>query len=609
MDPYVSRRRFVAGAGTLAAASDLRARRRSPRGLTGRRAPTSAAAASRRASSAAIRRRTASRCGPGSPASAGRGSVELEVARDKAFRTGRGARAGGDERRPRPRGQGPGHAARSPTSSTTTASRPGRRTARRPLPDRAARPTRASRCTFAFFSCQDYTFGYFNAHARPGRRGRRLRRQPRRLHLRRGLPHKGSTGPAACGPIRLGESATLDEYRRKYELYRSDPDLRRMHANFPMISTWDDHEVQDNYAGGAGPEGGLDRQGLLRGAARPAYRAFFESHADLRPAAQEGTRIYRGIRFGRNVDLLDDRRAPVPRRPALRRRAARRRVPRAQRAAPVPRTLADGLPEVAPERLAGGVEGDRQRGDDHEHHLPGREVHRLRLLAGLRRRAHRAAPAHPGSGASRTSSSSPATSTRSSPATSGSPGPTRKAVATEFVGGSITSQGLGEGGGGTSSPAADPINPNTPRAITDLLFQRQPVGQGRRHRPPRLRRREGDARRVHLHPAPRRGDAPAHAADADQRRVPVHGAPGAAEPALLARGPPVTRAFLPHRPEAGLNHRGVCGPRPGVGVAPHVPGLLTRSLPAALLAVLLTAPAASAGSRRRRSRVGCPTRP
>ena len=25
-----------------------------------------------------------------------------------------------------------------------------------------------------------------------------------------------------------------------------------MHAQFPMISIWDDHEVADNYAGGAG---------------------------------------------------------------------------------------------------------------------------------------------------------------------------------------------------------------------------------------------------------------------------------------------------------------------------------------------------------------------
>lgn len=44
----------------------------------------------------------------------------------------------------------------------------------------------------------------------------------------------------------------------------------------------------------------------------------------------------------------------------------------------------------------------------------------------------------------------------------------KKPVATEFVGGSISSQGLGEGGGGLL-PDADPRNPNTPEGIIDAL--------------------------------------------------------------------------------------------------------------------------------------------
>jgi alkaline phosphatase D len=49
----------------------------------------------------------------------------------------------------------------------------------------------------------------------------------------------------------------------------------------------------------------------------------------------------------------------------------------------------------------------------------------------------------------------------------------KQAVATEFVGGSITSQGPGEGGGGVI-PGADPNNPHTPQAIIDLLQQANP---------------------------------------------------------------------------------------------------------------------------------------
>jgi alkaline phosphatase D len=64
---------------------------------------------------------------------------------------------------------------------------------------------------------------------------------------------------------------------------------------------WDDHEVQDNYAGGE-RDGGLPPQ-LRYSAARKraAYKAFFESMPYSPPV---GNRIYRTLRFGRTVDLV-----------------------------------------------------------------------------------------------------------------------------------------------------------------------------------------------------------------------------------------------------------------------------------------------------------------
>src|SRR5436190_1353925 len=38
------------------------------------------------------------------------------------------------------------------------------------------------------------------------------------------------------------EAVTLKDYRGKYATYRSDAALRDVHARFPMISIWDDHE-------------------------------------------------------------------------------------------------------------------------------------------------------------------------------------------------------------------------------------------------------------------------------------------------------------------------------------------------------------------------------
>jgi alkaline phosphatase D len=39
-----------------------------------------------------------------------------------------------------------------------------------------------------------------------------------------------------------GELVTLDEYRARYALYRSDPALQLAHAAFPWAVAFDDHE-------------------------------------------------------------------------------------------------------------------------------------------------------------------------------------------------------------------------------------------------------------------------------------------------------------------------------------------------------------------------------
>ena len=44
------------------------------------------------------------------------------------------------------------------------------------------------------------------------------------------------------------EAATLPTYRNRYAQYRLDPDLQRLHAEVPALVTWDDHEVQNDYA-------------------------------------------------------------------------------------------------------------------------------------------------------------------------------------------------------------------------------------------------------------------------------------------------------------------------------------------------------------------------
>ena len=43
-------------------------------------------------------------------------------------------------------------------------------------------------------------------------------------------------------------AATLPTYRNRYAQYRLDPDLQRLHAEVPALVTWDDHEVENDYA-------------------------------------------------------------------------------------------------------------------------------------------------------------------------------------------------------------------------------------------------------------------------------------------------------------------------------------------------------------------------
>jgi alkaline phosphatase D len=162
---------------------------------------------------------------------------------------------------------------------------------------------------FAFFSCADYTHGYYNAYEV-------LEREDVDFVVCLGdyiyaeaYHEKGKTGVRddkigrtnGDNPGIVREAVSLADYRDKYALYRSDKALRDLHAKFPMVATWDDHEVIDNYAGNAAG-GGLDASKHFT-AARKAngYKAFFESMPFF-PTGK--SRIYRGLRFGKNVDLV-----------------------------------------------------------------------------------------------------------------------------------------------------------------------------------------------------------------------------------------------------------------------------------------------------------------
>jgi alkaline phosphatase D len=105
------------------------------------------------------------------------------------------------------------------------------------------------------------------------------------------------------------EIYTLVDYRNRYALYKSDPDLIAAHRSAPFLVSFDDHEVENNYAGDLDENGTPAEVFVLRRAA--AYQAYYE-HMPLRAASLpvgSSIRLYRRLQFGDLIDLsvLDTR--------------------------------------------------------------------------------------------------------------------------------------------------------------------------------------------------------------------------------------------------------------------------------------------------------------
>jgi alkaline phosphatase D len=105
------------------------------------------------------------------------------------------------------------------------------------------------------------------------------------------------------------EPYTLDDYRARYALYKSDADLQAAHQAYPWIVTWDDHEVDNDYANDR-PEDGMPAEQFLARRAG-AYKAYYEHlplPSGMRPDGP-GMRIYSDLAWGTlaKFHILDGR--------------------------------------------------------------------------------------------------------------------------------------------------------------------------------------------------------------------------------------------------------------------------------------------------------------
>ena len=149
------------------------------------------------------------------------------------------------------------------------------------------------RLRFAFASCQHYEQGYYTAY-------RHMAEDDLDLVFHLGdyiYEYEGRDGRVRRHTG--DEIELLDDYRDRYALYRGDPDLQAAHAAFPWVVTWDDHEVDNNYAADVS-EDGLPAELFLRRRAA-AYQAYYEHMPLRREALPAGPRLqlYRGFDWGR----------------------------------------------------------------------------------------------------------------------------------------------------------------------------------------------------------------------------------------------------------------------------------------------------------------------
>ena len=169
---------------------------------------------------------------------------------------------------------------------------------------RTARPADSREpVRIGFFSCQAYEAGYYTPHVG-------LANEPD-LDLVVCLGdyiyeksfYENGLRPDKTGANRDGEVQTLEEYRDKYALYHSDPrllELRRLH---PMAAIWDDHEVEDNYAREKPGEQTSQVRVPFLERRNNGYRAFFEHMPQLRVPG-DADRIYGRIPLGANAEVL-----------------------------------------------------------------------------------------------------------------------------------------------------------------------------------------------------------------------------------------------------------------------------------------------------------------
>ena len=164
------------------------------------------------------------------------------------------------------------------------------------------------RLRFGQVSCAKFNAGFFNAFARLAERDDldAVIHLGDTIYEASNTPPKGQTPGADIGrPFDpLHECKTLDDYRRRYRQYRTDPDIRAAHAAHPFICTLDDHEFADGAWRDGADTHDEARDGPWSRRKAEAFKARAEWLPIRPPDPADPSRAFRTVRFGRLADLF-----------------------------------------------------------------------------------------------------------------------------------------------------------------------------------------------------------------------------------------------------------------------------------------------------------------
>ena len=172
--------------------------------------------------------------------------------------------------------------------------------------------TQVQSVQFAVCSCSNFPAGYFHVYKEMTKQDVDVV-----IHLGDYIYEYGMGEYATEEAVAMGraladdnnaEIIRLDDYRKRYALYRLDADLQAAHQRHPFIVIWDDHELaNDTWEKGA-ENHQSDTEGDFLERKLAALAAYFE-WMPIRPIDDQHIKIYRQFDFGTLVQLtmLDTR--------------------------------------------------------------------------------------------------------------------------------------------------------------------------------------------------------------------------------------------------------------------------------------------------------------